>query len=888
MLLCSAFFSAGSISAQDTQTLWQGDHTFPSGWNCVYFQKTESVEISAGGTVTANFSTNGGNFGIGVSTDGSSLKNADKIGFPDEDGYNADYGFNAFSGNKLTMTLTESEAAKLNNAAYLVLNGENCTITSLTYTPKAPTRDALLWEGEADLGGWNKTFYFRHDFKFEIGDKLILNYTSSDDAQIQLNYGNSQTMSHGSLQNPADNGYTSVDGDQYIVEITADNINAYNSRYLAFKGKNTTIKSFVIIPAEKNEATDYKFTEVSESDIPEGASNVLYDRMTRFGVGEGQVYLARHYAFKEGDKITINIGAYNNGSATAENPQSELCLAVTTIKALNDGGSAIVNGLTKTYADGQSDAAVNGSKLTFTIPSELTGELQTGEDKKILVLIGQNLTISDIVLEGADVVEPEQRFQREVPSFIQNLTLYRNEEGWPSYSWGFSSFGASQAYTDWYNAQNPAPTHEEIQAKLVEERKNWPWATDTNPDNYYLSLPPFASKIGDKIYIELERNTTNANYDGSEGGMQIQFWTPKQNEDGSWTDEIFVFSNGNNYMDLTGSGYEIVINQRWLDAFQANGFRIKGRQFVIKKVEWRHNTELDEEDNADYIYHIKAEQFGADGIARLSKGLVPFFYVFFQDGRLEGETAEAPEGTFSYYGPYDSEGSTDFVAQWLYEGEGQALGESNLASLPLVESAWETAVHSGYISEGGPETARVAAYVAENGGQDLPEEEIALYDGTGGINSSFMKYKYTVNVPAETGTVNGKIYMHKVVTAKTDPNGNFYSMGGSVESLNNGLSGYLFDPNTPLVQGLEHDGIYMSVPGNSKGLIGVYVPQQSDFEINTESGVITGVEDVVVGENPDELTVEVYTLDGLKADRMIPGRIYIVRRGDKIQKVLAK
>ncbi|MDE6332773.1 MAG: hypothetical protein K2L80_09235, partial [Muribaculaceae bacterium] len=440
----------------------------------MYFQKPESVEISAGGTVTANFSTNGGNFGIGVSTDGSSLKNADKIGFPDEDGYNADYGFNAFSGNKLTMTLTESEAAKLNNAAYLVLNGENCTITSLTYTPKAPTRDALLWEGEADLGGWNKVFYFRHDFKFEIGDKLILNYTSSGDAQIQLNYGNSQTMSHGSLLKPADNGYTSVDGDQYIVEITADNINAYNSRYLAFKGKNTTIKSFVIIPAEKNEATDYKFTEVSESEIPEGASNVLYDRMTRFGVGEGQVYLARHYAFKEGDKITINIGAYNNGSATAENPQSELCLAVTTIKALNDGGSAIVSGLTKTYADGQSDAAVNGSKLTFTIPSELTGELQTGEDKKILVLIGQNLTISDIVLEGADVVEPEQRFQREVPSFIQNLTLYRNEEGWPSYSWGFSSFGASQAYTDWYNAQNPAPTHEEIQAKLVEERKNWP------------------------------------------------------------------------------------------------------------------------------------------------------------------------------------------------------------------------------------------------------------------------------------------------------------------------------------------------------------------------------------------------------------------------------
>ena len=127
-----------------------------------------------------------------------------------------------------------------------------------------------------------------------------------------------------------------------------------------------------------------------------------------------------------------------------------------------------------------------------------------------------------------------------------------------------------------------------------------------------------------------------------------------------------------------------------------------------------------------------------------------------------------------------------------------------------------------------------------------------------------------------------------MVTGKTDPNGNFYWMGGSVESLNNGLSGYLFDPNTPLVQGLEHDGIYMSVPGNSKGLIGVYVPEQSDFEINTESGVITGVEDVVVGENPDELTVEVYTLDGLKADRMIPGRIYIVRRGDKIQKVLAK
>jgi hypothetical protein len=67
-----------------------------------------------------------------------------------------------------------------------------------------------------------------------------------------------------------------------------------------------------------------------------------------------------------------------------------------------------------------------------------------------------------------------------------------------------------------------------------------------------------------------------------------------------------------------------------------------------------------------------------------------------------------------------------------------------------------------------------------------------------------------------------------------------------------------------------------------------YIVARTSEVINPD-GVTTQVEDMIFGENEENLETEYYNLNGIKmkADNLTPG-LYIMRRGEKAVKILIK
>lgn len=81
-------------------------------------------------------------------------------------------------------------------------------------------------------------------------------------------------------------------------------------------------------------------------------------------------------------------------------------------------------------------------------------------------------------------------------------------------------------------------------------------------------------------------------------------------------------------------------------------------------------------------------------------------------------------------------------------------------------------------------------------------------------------------------------------------------------------------PATPdLIAALRTGGMY--VKGRSVTVNG----------ISFDKGDLTGVDGVSVGTAADDAPAEIYTLTGLRVSEMVPGQIYVVRRGNKVSKI---
>lgn len=164
--------------------------------------------------------------------------------------------------------LSEEESHYKDHALTAISNADGSWSFSLQVpTPISPDDTGTIWEGPLIMGSWADAAILEGDLFADVqdGDIMRLNITATNDAQLQISYGNSWTNFDGLSALP-------IKG-TYDFAITRDNLPML-LQGIHIKGINYTLKSVRIIKHDGSE-TEVETVDVTNYLIlPEGLANV--------------------------------------------------------------------------------------------------------------------------------------------------------------------------------------------------------------------------------------------------------------------------------------------------------------------------------------------------------------------------------------------------------------------------------------------------------------------------------------------------------------------------------------------------------------------------------------------------------------------------------------
>lgn len=707
------------------------------------------------------------------------------------------------------------------------------SVTGLAQTQTLTT----LWEGEHDLQNWdNRLEVNLNGQKFSDGDQINIYY--SGDGQIQYGPGVVD------VNYTPWNDYDDINGSVYEISLNAERAAALTGDHLTINGKNLIL-------------TKIELVSTSEQPSPGPSDeNVAFEGSWDLGGWDHQLYvdLSGIY-FAEGDKLTIHYsgnGQIQYGAGDEDNYKQwvdyeDINGSTYEITLTADQAKAISNG---TFSINGRDLTI--SKITYTATGEKPEEPEQPVDRKFEMV---DLFIPGVYPSAAmnaktefglysttrehGVIDKENGGSAESDALAQawmgtgrmvNLGTDENPD------WKY------MMYEEWWDAtqiadtENPNFTSKHwYQRWYLDELNTYPIRLSRDIITNFAKV-----KRGDIIIVNItsydpravgtpsgtdENNTFDL---GTQG--QLGTYDPADMDaDDPWSGfEGITLSDGNDYRDFGNGTYEIefTVGPLMLEQITRYGLAINGRRFYLNSVKAK--VFIDQEENfegdAEETVTEAFYNYIVDGSEFSEVYPNSIITVTLKDGALYNEEVVA-----KYKGTGDNRVYIGSTTNWYDDAQ---------------TDTYNSDMHIRY------------SFVTESGVETRLHVMSRLHD------NHFPAAERT-EAPARVSKAadDNKVYfIDGIEDGSTSKHGDYYRLNFRVT-----------DP--AIVSALKANG--MKLRG-----------ARYDYESIAVDNSLTGIDDVTTDKIDLNAPVEIYDLTGIRVTTPVAGRLYIVRQGNKVEKVV--